>query len=329
MYLKDGYSDKIKKNIVQWMKSSQIEVPPYQSSVAVLIEQKKFKEAEELLKQIQQKKEVDENGISEFARVYEEVAEMEDATKLLQEWHDKNRKSPYATSLLGLAFIKYAWEGRGSGMKITVTNEGFKLFEERMAQAATYLNEALNIDPTNLIAAKGLLITEKVKKGKFNDEKKIFLKYHNESDADNFFLQQQLVDSLTPKWGGNSYELFKDARYFAANSPKSSRAPLLVLFAHWDSAEHFYSDNYLRYFGDPENWKECKEALDMAVQRFPESVEVRTLYLRTAMYARHAGVARMQYEKIKDRMKMKYWLSTGEMVWMKRALEMGIGAFGD
>lgn len=320
MYLKEGDVDDWKKGIVQWMKQTKMQVPAFQSRAVALLEEKKFSEAEEYLKELQKAKSIDENGETELTKAYRDVRKMKDARMVLQEWQIKNPKSAFAKSLLGSAFIDYAWEARGTGLMTSVTASAQQTFEERIKQAKVYSSEARKLDPANLQTAHDLMVAAKAIKSTRLEVKPIF-EMATRQEPDNFLLQKQMLETLTPKWGGTVTEMMEFARSQAANSAQNSKSPILVPMAHWEMAFAYYYQNPAAYFGKKPVWEECKKALDTAVERFPKSVEIRTLYLRTAYYAGALTEARAQYDAIKDQMSMRYWAGGySEIVQVKRGL---------
>jgi tetratricopeptide (TPR) repeat protein len=325
MYLKSGRDNVTKHESINFLKNQKAEIPAYQHPVLNLLEAKKFSEADQILKSLQENKTVDENGDSEFAKVYTEIVSMSDSRNILTEWKNQSPKSAFAHSLLGTAQIVYAWEARGGAYNKSVSIEALTEFKKRLEQAKMSFDEALRLDPTNLFTVTGLITAGKTNLKLDINNKKLFIKYNNRSDPDNFYLQKQMLDSLTPKWGGNLVELMNFARFQLESSAPNSKAPLLLTLAHWDIALDRYPHNVRSYFEKPINWEESKKGLDIAVQRFPNSVEVRTLYLRTAILANYPREARLQYEKIKDRMELKYFINPEEMLQIKRIMEMGAG----
>lgn len=320
MYLSEGDDDSWKKYIVQWMKQTNMEVPPFQSGVIALLEEKKFSEVEEYLKGLQKSKLTDENGESELTKAYRDIRKMKDARVILKEWEEKNPKSAFALGLLGSAFIDFAWEARGTGYLSSVTTSAQQTFEERIKQAKNYLKEASELDPSNLQTAHDLMLASKAIKSTWLEVKPIF-DAATRQEPDNFLIQKQMLESLAPKWGGTVSEMMEFARSQAVKSAPSSKSPILVPMAHWEIAFAYYDQNLASYFGKKSVWEECKQALDTAVLRFPKSVEIRTLYLRTAYYAGAMKEARAQYDEIKTRMSMRYWVGGyPEIIQVKRGL---------
>lgn len=324
IYLKEGSSGEKKKDIVALMKQANMEVPSYQSAVVVLIEEKKFSEADNFLKNIQKTMLVNDNGDSQLSEAYRDIKKMSNVRDVLKEWRDKNPKSAFASGLLGSALIDYAWDARGIGYSASLTDEGRKLYEERIREAKVYLAESNKLDSTNLQTVHDQMLAGKAIRTSRLEALLIFDVATQKYDPDFYLLQTQMLDALTPKWGGSVKEILKFARAQAYALPKTSKAPLLIPLAHWEVVEQSPTGTR-EYFREPIVWQECKKALDTAVQRFPNSVEVRTLYLRTAIYSTHLHEARAQYDKIKDRINLRYWESSREFIQIKKLLESEVG----
>lgn len=62
----------------------------------------------------------------------------------LEAWHQDARKSQLASVCLAEAYIDAAWEARGAGFANTVTEEGFRVFAERMGQAHDLLKPMID-----------------------------------------------------------------------------------------------------------------------------------------------------------------------------------------
>ena len=66
----------------------------------------------------------------------------QDLLRLLQDWVETHAKSATARVALASAWIAYAGEARGNGNSDTVSGSGWKLYEERTAQAERILDQA-------------------------------------------------------------------------------------------------------------------------------------------------------------------------------------------
>lgn len=305
-YLKSGDDIALKRRMTQMMKQAKIEIQSIESPVVSLLEEKKFSEVEKFLQGLKDSKKVDENGDSELSLAYRDIRQMERVRDILKEWEIKEPKSAFAKGLLGASFIDFAWEARGTGYINSVTANAMQAFEERLSQAKIYLEQSRNLDKTNLETVSDLMLVAKARKSTRHEVKPIF-EMSIRSEPDYFLAQKQMMETLNPKWGGTVSEMLEFSRTQAANSPENSKAPILVPLAHWEVAYIYYSNNLKSYFAKKSVWQECASALETAIKRFPNSVEIRTLYVRTAFYAGDLAAAKAQYAVIKDQLAMKYW----------------------
>jgi hypothetical protein len=74
-------------------------------------------------------------------------AHPEDHIARLNAWIAARPKSITPRVALASVYLTYAWKARGNGSADTVTDEGWRLFAERAAQAAQVLYDAANITP--------------------------------------------------------------------------------------------------------------------------------------------------------------------------------------
>lgn len=92
-------------------------------------------------------------GIWKLDKYYQGIADLEKGRhaseaewatimKKLQQWITERPASITARVALAQAYTTYAWKARGGGYADTVTDEGWKLFHERLKQAEEVLNEA-------------------------------------------------------------------------------------------------------------------------------------------------------------------------------------------
>ena len=84
-YLKSGDRSS-RSEVLKWITDAGMVAPEYQSKAATLIADKKFDEAEIILKELEQNKEVDEDGNSQLSRAYNDIEWVPKNTSLLKEW---------------------------------------------------------------------------------------------------------------------------------------------------------------------------------------------------------------------------------------------------
>jgi hypothetical protein len=127
----------------------------YARTIARMLKEEKFEELDCIADRVRSAKERFPGGMWKihllYAGLYEPIqypvkhATQEDWDNLLQHlqrWATARPKSVTARVALARAYISYAFDARGEGLANTVSDSGWKLFEERTALAKRILEEA-------------------------------------------------------------------------------------------------------------------------------------------------------------------------------------------
>lgn len=318
-YLLHGKARVQKAEIAAWMKSRKMEVPQYESKAVMLLEEKKYVELNTHLKELLASKGIDTEGNEEISTAYDELLNVWQASEKIDQWYQAKKNSSHAAALRGTTYIQSGYESRGYGYNNTVTGVGAAEFKERLSAAKVMLEYARSLDKTNPETYQGLMVAVQMKDN-WLEKAKAFYAEGIALNPDNYSLHHQMFNSLVPRVGGKLEDLFAFSRKAAAESGPRSKATLLVAYAHWEKANEEYEGEPSAYFKKPEVWNECKAALNTAVERFPKSVHVRTLFVRTAMAAGDMDTARVHYAVIQDNLDPRYWAGVKDMNFARRAL---------
>jgi hypothetical protein len=135
----------------------------------------------------------------------------EDHEKWLNSWVDARPKSATPRILLAHRYIKWAWDARGSGFAGEVTDEGWKLFRERLERAEALLSQAEKLEhpdaelyATRIQVAQGL--------GADRDEVDAAIALGIKLDPTYHPLFESAATYLLPRWHGaqGDVEAFAD-----------------------------------------------------------------------------------------------------------------------
>ena len=125
-------------------------------------------------------------------------------------------------------YTDYAWEARGSGMANTVTEVGWRLFNERATEARKALEEAWNLDNTDSQSAAAMITVEMaIGEGNRDEMEKWFWRAMN-ADNDNLDACNKKLLWLEPKWHGSPEDMLEFARTCRDTKNWRSGIPLLV-----------------------------------------------------------------------------------------------------
>ena len=119
----------------------------------------------------------------------------------LDKWKTERPDSASPLAVIGRAYILWAWEARGSGWANTVSEEGWKLFHERIAKAEEVLLQAIKLEPKDgdVFAS---LITVAMAKSDADDEARKWFEAGFKVDPKYYILHEKMAYNLMPRWGG-------------------------------------------------------------------------------------------------------------------------------
>lgn len=277
--------EKNPESIVEWLKAGQYD--KLEKKLAATVKNKKK----------------NKEGCSELALAYDELTNSpgteyirQTILEYLKAWVGRFPSSHFANASTGIFLIEYAWDARGSGWSATVTDEGRKLFKERLFSARDYLEKAHALNDTDaLVPANLITVAMALGSGRNEIEKQFSLAI--KADNTEFEAYYKKLVYLMPKWGGSEKEMFEFARKSTANAPANTLISRLVAKAHWE--KHNYSENK-DYFKDPLVWDEAKAAYLKILEYFPEANQTRNWLAYTAYKAGDYLVASEQLAIIGD-----------------------------
>lgn len=225
-------------------------------------------------------------GLSHF---YDGLTETDDYEALLgrlQRWANSKPQSITPRCAMLQALTAYAWEARGGGRASTVTDEGWRLFRERLKRAQTVVDEALRCKagPGDvhfyaewLILGKGLGYPETL-------ERKIYEQGRSISAIDPALIGA-MTSYLLPRWYGKPDSISKLATE-ALRGPMGHETYALITstvcsFEMKKPIETASLDS-----------SHALQGFDKLTKRFPKSINLRHCYAYVALQARDRQLVR-------------------------------------
>jgi hypothetical protein len=201
----------------------------------------------------------------------------------LARWTSASPKSPAAAIATAAAWRNAAWRARGSGYSNTVSQEGWRLFHERMQRALGVLKES-----EAYAASNPLWYSEYMQANLGLDvplDQQLALYRSGVRKFPEFFpLHFQMMVALLPQWHG-SYQLesaFIDR--VTAESPVAQRAEIYARL-WWYAGQ--VTDPDVDIFRDMgASWPRMKQGFESLITRFPRSQWNRSNYAMFACRAR-------------------------------------------
>lgn len=200
--------------------------------------------------------------------------------QLVDEWVEASPQSAWARAVRADLYVDWAWEARGSGYAHTVSEEGWKLFGERLEQAAADVEAALRLDPRCEIA----LISRMTLAFGLGVDASTAAKWFEPVRAMKPPLVQAwrgYLNYLMPKWHGDEEgrQMWALARGAVKAHPDEAAFQLLILDAHEEMQRA--DRQWLR-----SHIAEIRKAIEIATTGYPRCAIV---WRETCWVAQRAG----------------------------------------
>ncbi len=162
--------------------------------------------------------------------------------------------------LKGRFAVDDAWEARGSGWANTVTDEGWKVFRQRLGDAEQALNQSWKLDPT-LPGTPLEFMRVELGQGRGRARMELWFNraiVHPTSRYDALF---QKLWYLQPRWHGSEEECLQVARDILKSDDFKGNCPLHLYHLH-ESLARYFGDRRPEYWLEPHVWPDIKAAFE-------------------------------------------------------------------
>ena len=185
-----------------------------------------------------------------------------DFPKVYQELEQNFPKGPDYESrkllLKGNSYADMAWQARGSGWAKTVSNEGWRLFGERLEIAGEALTRAWELDQTDPRIALAMMRVE-LGQSEGRPRMELWFRRAMALDPDYYEACRSKLNYLDPKWAGTIEEMLKFGHLCVTNKTWGGRVPLILVEAHRTIRAEYASDSMKAdYWKAPEVWLDVK-----------------------------------------------------------------------
>jgi len=168
--------------------------------------------------------------------------------------------SPWLTEYVqGCQSVEDAWKARGSDWANTVTDEGWKGFEQNIAVARKHLTKSWQLNPHDPAAAAEM-VTVCMAENEQTDTMRTWFDRSVAADFDYIDAYSKLALGLRPRWLGNFAEMTAFGRECAATGRYDTAVPYIFVTSEMHIAED--SDNPAAPFEDQKLDSEILAVLD-------------------------------------------------------------------
>ena len=205
-------------------------------------------------------------------------------------YNEADPENPVRIALDGTYFTDAAWCARGSDWAGKVTDQGWKLFAERLAKADTILEAGFAKYPQEGEMAV-VMLTVELGQGQGRDRMEAWFQKAIKVNPDDYDAYSSKDYYLQPKWYGS----IEDLLTFGQEAEKTDR---------WDSmiatiltkGLAIDADNDDSVYKRDDVWPAVEKNYREFLRRYPKSVGIRTYFAKHAYDGGHLDIAREQFK---------------------------------
>jgi hypothetical protein len=201
----------------------------------------------------------------------------------------------------GQFYTAYAWDARGSGFADTVSEQGWRLFGERLREAEAALKRSWELDHTDALAATRMLTVARGL-GHPRPDMEVWFRRALSVDPDCVEACTAKLTYLEPKWGGSEEAVLAFGRECARTRNQEAGLPFVLVQAH-RALSGYRPDHAAYYRRDPAVWQDVRGVYDAYLEADPGSRYDRTWYARNAYACGRYREAHRQFQQVGAR----YW----------------------
>lgn len=213
---------------------------------------------------------------------------------LLKRWRDEG--FPYL--IKAQFYLDYAWEARGDGSASDLTDEGRRLFVDRLAIAEEAVDKAWKKDPT-LAATPLAALRLELGQGQGRERMEMWYKRALAFRLDHPEAIRQKQRYLQPYWYGSEEESLAFAREIAKADLYYGQELLQPYFVHRDLAQ-FFRNSRPGYWTEPQVWPDLEACFERFFDRAGDDQAWRNTYALCAWRCRQWKALDTQLAKLTD-----------------------------
>jgi hypothetical protein len=300
------------------------EIYAFRLEVRKAYNNRSFDKLEQMAAEIRQKKEVFDNGswkIVQFYAAFECRADEPDSMWKLHDeihraWIEAKPTSITANVSYADFLDDYAWNARGGGFADTVTEEGWRLFKQRLEAANAVLKKAKTLTEKDPYWA---LVALKVSRGQGWSKKDVDTLVEEATAAEPTFwgYHTERAFSLLPRWHGEPGDWEKYAEQAAARPNGLGDEAYARIVLMLDG----YHENLFRE--SKASWPKTKEGLRKIREKYPRSLSILSDCAMLAGLAQDREFAKEMFAALGNTYFRQTWGSPERFVHVKHWAETG------
>lgn len=265
-----------------------------------LYNNRRFAELETLADRLRSSKEQFRSGAWKLVHAYNSLdcrdEEPENMWQLhetiYQEWETAFPQSATARVSHAQFMVEYAWHARGSDYADKVTEEGWRLFRERLATARKILDESKSLSPCPVWWSVRLKVA--LGQGEDRPDYEALFQEAKRAEPRFFYHDLSLAYYLLPRWHGKPGD-------WEAAAEKEIERPDGLGYESYTRVVIEQAGYYDDVFKETNaSWRKTKKGFDDMRDRYSDSEQILNVYCRLACFAGDREQARKLFALIGD-----------------------------
>jgi len=298
------------------------EMEAYDAELLKLLQRGEFAALEKRAEEARQGKLEFGNGTRKLSEFYDAlgdckkgaVGEWDNRMKELEEWFSATPTSMTAHVALANFFTSYAWEARGNGYADTVTEEGWRLFRDRLTKAEVILKRAKTFPARD---SQYWRVYQRVALGQSwsAPEHEKLLEEGLAVDPTDMALYIGHAYHLLPRWGGGPGEV----EAFVERASKMPGSPGPEVYARLALFFDFYHDHLFR--DTKLKWALAKEGFEAWRRRCPNSIGILSNYAILGTRGNDPATVRRLFKELGNRLDVRTWKKQERYLYYRRYVD--------
>ena len=219
--------------------------------------------------------------------------------QLVQQWRDKYPQSMTARIAQAKAYIGYAWDARGDQKADTVSDNGWKLFGQRLEQAKAMLDEAATTtgkDPEWYYEMQQIALGQSWEE---SDSAELF-KQAIAFEPQYYYYLQKRAQYLQPKWNGEPGD---SERFAKAQADKVGGGDGDILYFQTAAGITCCNEPDLKDF----SWSRLQKGYTALEKKYGASLNYTNVAALMALKANELDTADSMFKRIADNWDVDVW----------------------
>ncbi|MBI2263934.1 MAG: DUF4034 domain-containing protein [Armatimonadetes bacterium] len=286
-----------------------------------LFRNRKFGELEKLAEKLRSTKSKFSSGRSKLWAFYNALdlkdAPPESALGVFGEWLKAYPESLTARVARGDFYIDWAWAARGGGYADTVTEEGWKFYNERIELARKSLEEAEKYGKDVYLYNR--LMTVARAESSPREECEAAFRKATAMDPEFYGSYMEMAEYLLPRWHGGPGEFERFVESATDMTRSRVRESMYAVIAH--AMQSTYGGNF--FSETTISWSRVDKGFRDLEKRRPNSEIVLNMHAHMACIAKDRKTAKQLFLKIGEACDAEQWEGKDNFkAWKRWALEM-------